>query len=348
MNRASLLAVSALVAPACTSFISAAGEFTLAKEQGVPALAVDVPWPNIDSLVGSALTSANTQTAGVGVGGLPTSLASGTLAHVQGLMTIDGECRRSFSLDLSNESTKTTGTGAKTTAATASVIKSARGVVTNCGDPKNRCTEWCKNADGTPFQGMRLEMRIEFVLLDKAKAASLKKELGSASNLDTENADPIKAIRFKFSKLQFYQVNATKVPAGQKTCKTTSDCPSPQRCMTNKCMETTEENVNRFFTAMQFGAASPGGGDETPIVRGRYLNKISLKTPQVFALNPFSEFTKKLKKKVLGAEESSVEMYVKIAIRQQDLYSIKLGNSGIDLALQPELVVSAVEVIKAL
>ncbi|MSP90668.1 MAG: hypothetical protein EXR79_02500 [Myxococcales bacterium] len=311
-TRLLLALATATASMGACGFIEAAGEITL-DEQQIPALKYDMPWPNLDTLVGSALTSANQATASAGVGGIPTSLNAATMAHIQGIMTIDGECRRTFDV------------GADQLKATKGLVKAVKGEILNCGDPAKRCTDFCKTESGAVFTGIKMVARVTFQLLDKVKSTALKKKLSEVGDPKLSQ-DPITQVRMRFKQLQFFQKTGEKDAKGVEL----------------------ERNVNHLFAGMQLGVADEGGGNETPIIRGRYLTRITPETPQRFELDPQSPFTINLKKKVLSASETSMDLYVKIAIEQGDLYSVKLGNGGIHLDLQPEIAISALRVIQSL
>ena len=88
MSRLLLLALASL--SAC-SFLETAGDLEFG-EGTIPVVEFNQPWPSLDQLIGTSITNPT----GGALPGAPTSLNAATLAHVQGLMTIDGECRRTY------------------------------------------------------------------------------------------------------------------------------------------------------------------------------------------------------------------------------------------------------------
>ncbi len=179
-----------IVAAQGCSALEAAGEITLGAETKIPKFSTDIKWPGVDQLLGNALTSA---TGGdKAPPGLPKSLGSATLAHVQGIMTIDGQCERAVMVP------------AVASKAADSLIKNLQFNVTNCGDP-NRCIEQCQG-----FRGMKMEARVQFQLLNEKNAKQIKENL-------SKQTDPaaIVQIRAQFTQLDYYEQKPNGKP-GEK------------------------------------------------------------------------------------------------------------------------------------
>ncbi len=159
-------------------FVQSAGEVEVGSPT-VPLVQYDLKWPKVDELIGNTLKQGNRRMPGA-----PTSLEMATLAHVQGMMTIDGNCHRSV---LQDKVTATSGS-----------LKSLRVDLTNCGDP-SRCVARCAG-----FRGMKLEARVQIQLFDQAKADNIKKAFPGS------NVDAVVQIRTRFSQLDFYQTGEDK------------------------------------------------------------------------------------------------------------------------------------------
>lgn len=170
------LAVVALSALGGCGFLEAAGEITIGEGQ-IARVQTDLKWPALTDVLGDQVA----QGQGGDVPGFPTKLDDSTLAHVQGLMNIDGECRRTSTVDTVD------GGQAQLRKLTVEII--------NCGSP-DRCTEYC---DG--FRGMKMSARVQFQLLDEEKAKKIRELLS-----DKTSPDAIVAVRARFFKLLFYQV----------------------------------------------------------------------------------------------------------------------------------------------
>ena len=182
MKASTLLWILALVLPGC-GLVEAAGDVTIGEGQ-VPRLTFDLKWPKVDDLVADSIANARAgQTPGA-IPGMPTSFDAATLAHLQGLMAIDGECHRV--LDQPKVANKS------------GTLKDLHVEVTDCGHV-GRCTDLCGD-----FRGMKLGARVSFALLDEKNAASIRDVLSNTS------ADAIVQIRMNFYQLQFYQVEGDK------------------------------------------------------------------------------------------------------------------------------------------
>ena len=172
--------VVALNALAGCSALEAAGEITLGADTKIPRLTTDLKWPGVDQLLGNALTSATGSDKAPP--GLPKSLGSATLAHVQGIMTIDGQCQRSVTIPKIDAKS------------TDSPIKNLKFDVINCGDP-NRCVEQCQG-----FRGMKMEARVQFQLLNEVTAKKIRDNLSKQTD-----PDAIVQIRAQFFALDYYE-----------------------------------------------------------------------------------------------------------------------------------------------
>lgn len=288
MRTSSMLALTvllAVLAQAC-GFVEAAGEITIGEGQ-VPRLQYDLQWPKVDDVVGDAVQGADP----AAVPGLPKSFEAGTLAHLQGLMTVDGECHRRIEQPAVKAKTGT--------------LKNLVVDVVNCGAAE-RCVSRCQG-----FAGVKLETRVQLQLVDAKQAAKIQDALADTS------PDAIVQIRTRFRELAFYQTEA-----GQKV------------------------DVGGLFQGFELGVSRPGGADESVLVEGRYVDSIDPETPQRFELDPKAPFTAAIKRDVVDGKTVWIEIFQRMRVAQPDLYSVRLGGAGVEIDLQPEFVISAIEVAK--
>lgn len=179
---ASVLACGLGLAPTVgCGFVQSAGEVEVGSPT-LPLVKYDLQWPTVDALIGNTLKQGETRMRGA-----PTSLEFATLAHVQGLMTIEGNCHYSVVQD-------------KVTATSGS-LKNLQVELTNCGDP-GRCVARCAG-----FRGMKLEARVQIELLDQGRAEKIRKAFPEPT------VDAVVQIRTRFSQLDFYQTGDDKKPA---------------------------------------------------------------------------------------------------------------------------------------
>ncbi len=290
--------------PAC-AFLEAAGDVEIPADS-IPHAQFLLKWPDVDKLVGGTLTKAG---SGQMPSSFPTSLQDGSLAHVQGMMTIDGECKRAYDQPAMDDPKLP--------------LRNLHVDVINCGIV-GRCTEACKDEYGEPFRGVRLWARVQFNLVSAATAAKITETMKGQNN-----PEMIAQIRLRFSKLAFIQ-NFTD-PATGKTS-----------------VEDIEPLFSGYELGVGT-AYPPGDptavNDDTPIVKQRYLSQISPETPQRFELDPTSDFSLKLRTAIVTGEQVWIAVYQRIDVPEQNLYGVRMNGGGVDLDFQPEIVISFVKTV---
>ncbi len=326
-----LVAVAALV-PGCGLFESA-GEVTLGDGE-LPRVTERVEWPNIDEMTGSALAG-RVGTTGDGeplVTGLPTSLKKGTLAHVQGLLALAGDCRRTFTQETIDEGSPVTNLNIR---------------VTNCtGD--DRCKYLCGD-----FQGMQIEASVDVELLDEAKAAELASQLKQAS--PEAAVEAIVQLRLRFFALSLFQTGDTgdeedvtsrledfemiiAQPTGELPDNLTGLSSSSTIDDPSGATDEAGEPVQVAYT----------GPHWVKVLEGRFIDRITPDDPQRFEIDPNVPVTQDLKDKLVAGEASSLRLVNRIRIRRPDLYELRFDGAGIRFDVQPEVVLSVLQLIKNL
>lgn len=293
-----LLLVSALL-PAC-AFLEAAGDVQVPSDS-IPHAQFLLKWPDVDQLVGGTLQKAG---GGQMPPGFPSSLQSGTLAHIQGLMTIDGECKRAFDQPTMDDPK--------------APLRNLHVEVINCGI-EGRCVEQCKDDYGDPFRGVRLWARVDFNLVNAAASAQIQQTLKGQTSPDT-----LAEIRMRFSKLAFVQ-NFTDPATGATSVQTV-----------NSLFSGYELGAGTAYPPGDPTAVN----DDTPIVKQRYLASISPETPQRFELDPTSAFSLKLRQAIVKGDQVWISVYQRIDVPEQNLYAVRLNGGGVDIDFQPEIVIS--------
>ena len=302
MNKPLLLLLLSLAAwlPAC-AFIEAAGDVEIPSDS-IPHAQMALKWPSVDDLLGKP--SQQSGDGQVPPAGLPTSFQSASLAHMQGLMTIEGQCKVPYSMPDPVDPK--------------SPIRNVRIEVINCGN-EGRCAEQCKDDFGDPFRGMRLGARVQFNLINAAAATQIQTTLQGQTNPDV-----LAEIRLRFSKLAFMQ-----------------DFTDPA---TGKTSAQNIDSLFSGFELGAGSAALPGeptpDNDDTPIVKYRYLNSISPDTPQRFELDPTSAFSHTLRKAIIAGSQVWIDVYLRVDVPEQNLYAVRLNGGGVDIDFQPEIVIS--------
>jgi hypothetical protein len=297
------------VLPAC-AFIEAAGDVEVPADS-IPHATFTLMWPDVDKLVGSTLhkDDADPKKPSSLPAGFPATLQSGTLAHVQGLMTIDGECKRTYDQPDAGDPK--------------SPIKNMHIEVINCGI-EGRCSDACKDDFGDPFRGMRLWARVQFNLVNADTAAKIHTTLNGQTNPDV-----LAEIRLKFKQLEFVQ-NFTDPVTGKTT-------------------EQNIDGLFAGYELGAASVYAPGDpsavNDDTPIVKQRYLASISADTPQRFELDPTSAFSLKLRQSIMTGSEVWIEVYQRLDVAEQNLYAVRMNGGGVKIDFQPEIVISVAKAL---
>jgi hypothetical protein len=320
-------------ATACGLFESA-GEVTLGAGQ-LPRVQESVQWPDIDEMTGSSLAGSvdATKDGEPLITGLPTSLKKGTLAHVQGILALAGDCRRTFTQE-------SLGDGSE--AVTNLTIR-----VTNCtGD--DRCKYLCGD-----FEGMQIEASVDLQLLDAEKAESLASQLKQASPEAAVQA--IVQLRLRFFELMLFQ----------------SDSAGEQEDVTHRLerFEMIIAQVGAELPDNLEGAASgefiadPSGATESDgspklvpysgphwvkVLEGDFIERIVPEKPQRFEIDPNVPFTLALKDTFVAGEPSSMRLVNRLRITRPDLYELRFDGAGINFDVQPEVVLSVLQLLKNL
>lgn len=334
MSTLLVLGALALLTQGC-GFFESVGEITLGKGQ-IPRVTQEIDWPDIDEMTGSALTSSVGDGSGEPlITGVPTSLKKGTLAHVQGILALAGDCQRTFTQEKVGDDPK-------------SSVSNLAVRVTNCtGDA--RCAYLCNG-----FRGIEMEAAVEIELLSEAKAKDLAKQLQQAS--PEAAVEAIVQIRLQFFGLELYQTGDD----------------GKREVVTNKLSKfdliLTETGVSQSVSEIVAAEAEREAArakaledeevfDETPwqdlpswvsVLDNRYIGAISKETPQRFEINPQSDLLRKVKLTVVDGKRTALRLVQRIRVDRPDLYELRFDGAGVSVDVQPEVIVSVLQLVKNL
>jgi len=165
-------------------------------------------------------------------------------------------------------------------------------------------------------------------------------------------------------------------------CATAADCGSDEQCCGGECapiegkvitnpdgttMDTTCANIttrgsihsNLDDFSLRLGM---GDGPKVLVIDHPYLESIET-NPQRFDVDIESEFTKELKEKIFPCDPSDlpegetacppfappqITVSLSMRIAQKDLYQVSFEGAGLELTIQPEIVVSALAVVEGI
>lgn len=281
---AGLLLVSCALISGC-AFIESATEQTIGEGQ-IEALDEQILWPTVDEMVGM------TPDQVAAIPGFPSSLNAGTFAHLQGALTLKGDCSVDQSLGGFEDN--------------AQIIDLSVGI-TSCAND-GRCSDRCP-AD---WKGMTFESNVELQLVTPEMAAEIKDQLAQLT------PDSIVQIRFLVYELELFQETDT----GEII------------------------SIHPWIEDFELKLAD-SDGNEVVIIKDRYLDSIDPETPQRFDVDVDSPFTTSLKENILAGEAVSIIVSQGMRVPQYNLYDVQIAGAGLNVQIQPEIVVSVVEVVKS-
>lgn len=171
-NAAILALCTVMAATVGCEFLSSAFEWTFADDD-IPNLEFDVVFPQVEDLGEFSQEELGE------LPGFPSSLAQGTLAHLQGALTVQGVCRHEQIMDPDQGNP---------------VDESRVFSITTCRG-EDRCDEFCPD---NRF-GMQLDMNLPVALVDEAQAEEIRDSMSDV------NAGSIVQIRFRFDEFALFQ-----------------------------------------------------------------------------------------------------------------------------------------------
>jgi hypothetical protein len=178
--------------------------------------------------------------------------------------------------------------------------------VTSCTSG-TRCAELCPEG----FRGMTFEAAVKLKLLTAEVAAEMKDQLEQLT------PESIVQIRFQVHALQLFQNDAN----GERTA------------------------IHPWIEGFELLMGNDDG-DEVSIIKQKELETITPETPQRFDVGSASTFTTKLKASILAGQETSAWVIVRMQVPQYNLYEVMFDGAGVDMDIQPEFVISVIEVVK--
>ncbi len=277
-----------LLASACgtgCAFIESATEQTIGEGQ-IDALDEQIMWPTVDEMTG--LTTEQVAS----IPGFPTSLNDGTFAHLQGALTLSGDCHVDQEVAGFEDNPQ--------------ILDLSVGI-TSCQND-GRCATRCPES----WRGMIFKSEVELQLVTPEMAAEIREQLSQLT------PDAIVQIRFLVHELELFQEDE----AGETQ--------SIHPWIEDFALVLRDEEDN-----------------EVTIIRDRDLDSISPETPQRFDVDVESEFTRHLKDGILAGEAVAITVSQGMRVPQYNLYDVKITGAGLELKIQPEIVVSVVEVVKS-
>lgn len=167
-----LLLLSATGSISCSAFLESAFELTFGPGD-IERIAFDARFPSVDEMGG--LDDEELKE----LPGYPETLTDGTMAHLQGALTLQGECQKTVVLEEEEADERVS-------------AQRTFSLTTCTGEP--RCAPSCVG----DLYGMRIDMRVPFELIDETKAAEVKDMLADVS------PDSIVQVRLRFFEMSIF------------------------------------------------------------------------------------------------------------------------------------------------
>ncbi len=159
-------------AVSCSAFLESAFELTFGPGD-IERIVFDARFPSVDEMGG--LDDEELKE----LPGFPDTLTDGTMAHLQGALTLQGECQKVVDLEEEEADDR--------------ISERRTFSLTTCTG-KPRCAPLCDDE----LYGMRIDMRVPFELIDEVKAKEVKDMLADVS------PDSIVQVRLRFFKLSIF------------------------------------------------------------------------------------------------------------------------------------------------
>ena len=349
-----LIAISApLFLGGCfdTGFFQSAADHPVGAKDGIPKVAQNVAFPKVSEIVdlNSVMGGQGEGGADAAIPGFPTDLADGSFAHLRGIFSMTGECRRDLALPLGGAPERDTCLGADDELDPSGTPQYACLEIVNCSDDP-RCADTCGD-----FRGLMLDLSIDASFLTTEQALQVQQEADINFDVGT---DAVTQIRLQFFELELYQMDGDEQISNNnryfdfrfgarrttrqmhELCALDPECeaPEPPSCPGDDLMADEDEVI------------SP---DCIVVVNQKYLDRITPESPERFDLGSSSQFTTDLKRAVLDKfkdpennESPSAALWLKFAVSEEQLYELNLEGAGVELDVQPEFVINVLEVAK--
>ncbi len=86
-------------------------------------------------------------------------------------------------------------------------------------------------------------------------------------------------------------------------------------------------------------------GLETVVLKGNDIHTIDGENGTRFEVDPSSEFIASIKRRVISGEATRFRLILRLRVLKPSLYEMRFDGAGVELDVQPEVVVSVLEAI---
>ncbi|MGB0591642.1 MAG: hypothetical protein ACPGU1_18355 [Myxococcota bacterium] len=357
------------------AFIEAATEQTIGSDY-VPPVSQEITWPSVDELTGMTAE----QIDELAEQGFPKSLAQGTFAHLQGALKLSGQCQLTQSLDdafAADPANPMKGMAIDVVSCTDESCTD----VPACED--FRGMSFTANVTLELFDAAQAEELQETLEIVPKEALVQLRFLVSQLNFfrntcenDSHCGPGYECCGEGTMRASQCTLEGLCEPAA---CATDGDCGTDEQCCGLECAPVGAKQVVNADGTMTDTTCSNltargsihsslddfslrlgmGDGPKVLVIDKPYLDMIAA-SPQRFDVDIDSDFTKELKNKIFPCDPSDlpegevcpaftppqITVSLSMRIAQQDLYQVSFEGAGLELTIQPEIVVSALAVVE--
>lgn len=375
-RRLGALGVALAMTSGC-AFIESATEQTIGAEY-VPPVSQEITWPSVDELTGMT----EDQIAQLADQGFPSSLAQGTFAHLQGALKLSGQCQLTQSLNDAFAADPNNPMKALDIDVVSCTDESCTDVEV-CQDFRgmsftaNVTLELFDEAQASELQET-LEIVPQEALVQLRFLVSKLNFFRNTCENDSHCGAGYVCCGGDTMRANQCTLEGLCDPTG---CGSDSDCGSDEQCCgSGECAPVgvrQTPNPDGTFTDLTCSNITTRGSihsslddfslrlgmDDDPmvlVIDQPYLDMIAA-SPQRFDVDIESAFTKKLKNKLFPCDPADppegldtcppfsppqITVSLSMRIAQKDLYQVSFEGAGLELTIQPEIVVSALAVVE--
>ncbi len=295
--------------------LESALEHTIGGSPGeIPRIRTWVDFPRADEVVDV------TQLQKDGAVGFPDTFDDVTLAHLQGLLILSGDCTHTSVRDQATGQVRLSGPLTFT--------------ITNCDDP--RCAALC--APGTSGLQGRIVAPVEVVSEDEAKDVR--------SQLKDVSPESIAQVRLRFFDLMLYSGAGAAVDADVPDSGVVEPSDvggiDPELAATDP-WALPVVNLDSRLTSFVLEVADDQG-NTVALMDQANLASISPATPQRYDVDRDSPLIDRVRSELVDGKAVNLSLAITMAFARSALYEVRVNGAGLRFDIQPEVVV---DVLKA-
>lgn len=340
-----------------------------------------IRWPSVNELTGMSAEDIET----LGEQGFPTDLSNLTFAHLQGALRLSGDCKLEQALDGLGDTAGAAAAPAPADPNAAPAMQGAIKVV-SCTEDSCTDEPECEDFNGMSFaasvtmqlidpeQAAEIAEQAAIVPSDAiVQVRFLVSRLKFFRDACESNAECDAG--YECCEGAPGEGGTCKLSCDAQSCTSSAECGFDAQC----CPPSGERTESVCAPEMATFKTDPADGktlidttcdnfqggasihawlddfalklgiDDDPkvlVIDHPYLDRISEDTPQRFDVEIESAFTKRLKSEIFGGEPVTITVSLEMKIAQENLYNVSFDKAGLEIKIQPEIVVSVIKIVE--